>query len=168
MSASEYRPPAKAKVAGAIGASAAIAAAIALALPGLKHDEGKKNDPYLDIVRVPTVCYGHTGGVNMRMRYTDAQCDKLLTGDAETHLLGALRCVPALENRPYQLAAVTRLTFNIGVGGFCRSSIAKRMNAGQWKQGCNNFLAWDRAGGRVVRGLSLRRQRERAMCLTGL
>ena len=165
---SEYKPPAKAKVVGTLGAGSAIAAAIAIALPGLKADEGKRNDPYLDIVKVPTVCYGHTGGVDMKRRYTDAQCDALLRGDAETHLRGALKCVPALEHRPYQLAAVTRLTFNIGVAGFCRSTIARRMNAGQWRAGCDAFAMWDKAGGRVVRGLTLRRQRERALCLTGL
>lgn len=45
---------------------------------------------------------------------------------------------------------------------------ARRFNAGNWRGGCDAFLMWNRAGGRVVRGLALRRARERALCLKGL
>jgi len=70
--------------------------------------------------------------------------------------------------REQQLIASVSLAYNIGTGGFCRSTAARRFNAGNWRGGCDAFLMWNRAGGRVVRGLTLRRQRERAICLTGL
>jgi lysozyme len=63
---------------------------------------------------------------------------------------------------------VTRLTFNIGVRGYCTSSIARHFAAGRWREGCDRFLAFRYAGGREIRGLLLRRQRERAQCLQGL
>lgn len=44
----------------------------------------------------------------------------------------------------------------------------RRFSAGNWRGGCDAFLMWNKAGGRVVRGLSLRRARERALCLKGL
>ncbi|MDR6128778.1 GH24 family phage-related lysozyme (muramidase) [Sphingomonas sp. SORGH_AS802] len=149
--------------------TAAIAAALALAIVGLKADEGKRNTSYVDIAGVATACYGHTGpDVKPGQVRTDAQCETLLREDARAHMAGALACSPMLADHPNQLAAVTRLTFNIGVTGYCRSSIARHFAAGRWRPGCDRFLAFRYAGGREVRGLLLRRQRERALCLTGL
>ncbi len=157
------------KVAAKAAGTAAIAAALAMAVAGLKPDEGKRNVSYLDIVQVPTSCYGHTGPDVVVGQYrTDAQCELLLTEDARAHMMGALDCSPELATRPDQLAAVTRLTFNIGVRGYCRSSIARHFAAGRWKAGCDRFLAFRYAGKREIRGLLLRRQRERAQCLTNL
>ncbi len=157
----------------AIGVGGAVAAALSIALPALMSDEGKRNVDYLDIARVPTACYGHTGrDVKVGRRRTDSECQALLSDDANVHMAGALRCTPQLADRPYQLAAVTRFTFNVGVAGYCRSTSAKWFAAGEWRRGCDALLAWDKArvNGRVVRvnGLALRRQRERAMCVTGL
>ncbi|RSU46356.1 glycoside hydrolase family protein [Sphingomonas sp. S-NIH.Pt15_0812] len=149
--------------------AALIATALALAVVGLKADEGKRNTSYLDIVGIPTACYGHTGpDVRPGQVRTDAQCETLLRADARGHMAGALACSPMLADHPNQLAAVTRLTFNIGVRGYCRSSIARHFAAGRWRQGCDCFLAFRYAGRREVRGLLLRRRRERALCLTGL
>lgn len=157
------------KVAAKAAGTAAIAAALAMAVAGLKPDEGKRNVSYLDIVQVPTSCYGHTGPDVVVGQYrTDAHCELLLTEDARAHMMGALACSPELATRPDQLAAVTRLTFNIGVRGYCRSSIARHFAAGRWRAGCDRFLAFRYAGGREIRGLLLRRQRERAQCLTNL
>ena len=49
-------------------------------------------------------------------------------------------------------SAATRLSFNIGVVAFCRSTAARRFNAGDWRGGCDAFLAWNKArvGGRLV------------------
>lgn len=162
-----------AKIAGAGTLGAGAIAALAMAVAALPADEGKSNASYLDIAKIPTECFGHTGPeVRLGARKTDAQCLALLNGDAEIHLRGALKRSPQLADRPYQLAAVTRLTFNIGVAGYAGSTIARRFDAKDWRGGCDGFLAWDKArvkGHLVkVRGLTLRRQRERAMCLTGI
>lgn len=150
-------------------AVAAIAAALVLAVTGLKPDEGKRNIDYLDVVKVPTACYGHTGtDVRVGKRRTDAECEALLSKDAQAHMDGVLKCTPVLATHPNQLAAATRITFNIGVAGYCGSSIADRFNRGDWQRACDRFLVWNRAGGREVRGLTLRRQRERAQCLVEL
>jgi lysozyme len=159
----------KASAAGGLIAAAPIA--LALALAPLKTDEGKRNVSYLDIAAVPTSCYGHTGpAVRVGERKSDAQCEALLARDAEVHLRGVLARSPQLGERPYQLAAVTRLTFNIGVGAYAGSTIARRFDAGDWRGGCDGFVAWNKArvNGRlvVVRGLALRRERERAQCLS--
>lgn len=155
------------------GLAAAATVALVMAVTALKSDEGKRTLDYLDIARVPTACYGHTGaGVAAGTHRTDAECEVLLSTDAQAHMAGVLGCTPSLVGRPYQLAAATRIAFNIGVSAYCRSTIARRFNAGDRRGACEAFSAWNKAhwNGRIVavRGLTDRRARERAMCLTGL
>lgn len=164
---------AKNAVAGAMGAAATLALAMSLIVAGLKPDEGLQLVDYLDIARIPTACYGHTGlDVRVGRRRTPAECDAMLATDVAPRIDGVKRCVPALTSRPYQLAASTRLAFNIGVPAFCGSSTATAFRRGDWRRGCDLMLRWDKARVRgelvAVRGLALRRQREREQCLTGL
>lgn len=143
------------------------AAALALAIPLVAKWEGKSNDPYLDIVKVPTVCFGETR-VPMR-RYSDAECNAML-GAALKHDFGAqvLRCIPTLADRPRQLAAALSLAYNVGTQAVCGSTVARRFNARDWRGGCEALMMWTRAGGRVVQGLVNRRRDERALCLSDL
>jgi lysozyme len=137
----------------------------------VKHISGKQYlRAYLDIVDVPTICDGDTLGVRPGMVETEAGCTKRLERQLIAHAKPVLQCAPALgrSGRENQLVASVSLAYNIGTGGFCRSTAARRFNADDWRGGCNAFLMWDKAGGRVVRGLTLRRKRERALCLKGL
>lgn len=146
------------------------AAALAISAPLIAKWEGKRNDPYLDIVRVPTVCYGDTRGVTMGRRVGDAECTDRLYRQIADHAAPIVKCVPALRQpgREAQLAASVSLAYNIGTAGFCRSTVARRFNAGDWRGGCNAFASWNKAGGRTIPGLVNRRRDEIAICLTGL
>jgi len=128
--------------------------------------EGKSNDPYLDIVKVPTVCYGETR-VEMR-RYSDAECNDMLADGLADFAEPVLRRNPELKGHDAQLLAATSLAYNIGVRAYERSTVAKRFSAGDWRGACDAFMAWNRAGGREVLGLTKRRAKERAICLRGL
>lgn len=143
-----------------------VAAALALATPLIAKWEGKRNDPYLDIVSVPTVCYGETR-VPMR-RYSDAECLAMLEKAVEEYMGPVLKCTPVLKDHPYQLAAATSLSYNIGSGAWCRSTASKRFNAGDFRGGCNALMSWRYAGGREVYGLKRRRADEVRLCLTNL
>ena len=128
--------------------------------------EGKSNDPYKDIVGVWTVCYGETR-VQMR-RYSDAEC-KVMKADALVDFAEpVLKRNPELRGRDNQLAAAVSLAYNIGSAGYNRSTVARRFSQGRWREACDAFLLWNRAGGRVVRGLDNRRRAERDLCLRGL
>lgn len=128
--------------------------------------EGKRNDPYLDIVKVPTVCYGETR-VAMR-HYTDAECADMLADALADFAYPVLKRNPELQGNPAQLAAATSLAYNIGAANYARSTVAKRFSAGDWRGACDAFLRWNMAGGRVVQGLVRRRQSEREICLRGV
>lgn len=123
---------------------------------------------YLDAVNIPTACDGITRGVRMGQTYTEAQCTAKLEAELIETSSHVVACAPALYGRSYQAAAAVSLAYNIGWPSFCKSTAARRFNAGQWVAGCNAFTMWDKAKGRVLRGLVERRKRERAMCLTGL
>jgi len=148
------------------GGVTGIVAALAIAVSTIAPWEGKKNDPYLDIVSVPTVCYGETR-VPMR-RYSDQECKDMLTKATKEFQSAVLRCTPVLEKHPYQLAAATSLSYNIGSTAYCGSTVARKFNQGDFKGACNSFGAWRLAGGKVVQGLVNRRKAETKLCLTNL
>lgn len=179
--------PAKSKspLVALVGAAAAIALATMVAkdesgrtvdakvTPGgaleVRHVRGPQYlAAYADIVGVWTICDGDTKNVRPGMVETQAGCRDRLERQLVAHAKPVLTCVPGLRDRPNQLVASVSLAYNIGTRGFCRSTAARRFNAGNWRGGCDAFLMWNKAGGRVVRGLVLRRERERALCLKGL
>jgi lysozyme len=149
-----------------VGGAAGLAAIVAGATALIQQWEGLARDPYRDMVGVATVCYGETR-VAMR-RYEPAECaamlDRALGSDLAPQLI---RLVPALPEHPGPFVASLSLAWNIGVGAYGRSTVARRFNAGDWRGGCDAFLMWNRAGGRIVRGLARRRAAERTICLSG-
>lgn len=161
MSQAAKRPP----LAAPALAGSLLGAALALATPLIMQWEGKRNDPYRDIVGVLTVCHGETQAP-MR-RYSDAECAAMLATRVEAdYARPILACVPAFAGHPHAYAASISLAYNIGVAAFCRSSVARAFRAGDWTGGCDAFLRWNRAGGREVRGLTRRRAAERRLCRT--
>lgn len=138
-----------------------------------RHVKGRQYlKGYLDIVGVGTICDGITRingrPVTVKDTATEQQCALLLEQELFNHAAGVLRCTPSLYGRTNQVFAATSLAYNVGVAGYCRSTVDRRFDAGQWRAGCDAFLMWNKAGGREVRGLTLRRQRERAICVRGL
>lgn len=151
---------------GGLGGGAMLAAAVATSLTVIKPFEGLRNDPYRDIVGVLTVCYGETQGA-MR-RYSDTECSVMLERRVSAdYAAPILQCVPGFAQRPNPFAAAISLSYNIGVRAFCSSTAAGRFNAGQWIAGCDAFLLWNKAGGKVVAGLARRREAERNLCVKG-
>lgn len=157
----EPAAPGRKRLAAVIGTSA-VAGLIAV----VAQFEGRSNDPYLDIVNVPTVCFGETR-VEMR-RYSDAECEDMLAGGLADFAEPVLRRNPELLGHDPQLIAATSLAYNIGSSAYNRSTVAKRFSAGNWRGACDAFLMWTKAGGREVKGLRIRREKERVICLRGL
>jgi lysozyme len=129
--------------------------------------EGLYTHAYRDMVGVPTVCYGETEGVKMTDSYTPKECADMLAAKLPRYwseIEGAIK-VPLTDN---ERAAYTSFSYNVGTAGFRRSTALKRLNAGDHKGACHALMAWNRAGGREVRGLTIRRAKERDLCLKGL
>lgn len=156
---------ASARNAGIVGVIGAGAAALVMVI--VPAYEGKRNDPYLDAVKVLTVCYGHTGNIERR-RYSDTECQTMLDQDLARHAAPVLACVPQLRGHDHQLAASVSLAYNIGAGAFCKSSVAAAFRRGDDRAACAGFDRWVYAGGKKLPGLVKRRASERALCEKGL
>jgi len=127
--------------------------------------EGDKREAYIDIVGVPTVCYGHTGpDVQFGKTYTLQECNNILRKDLIEHTGPMLQCinVPISEN---EYTAYALFTLNVGASAFCKSSLLKKLNAGDHRGACEGLMQWVYAGGKQVKGLYNRRLYERAICL---
>jgi len=148
-----------------ICASACTAAAVTGGAAALiTRWEGQRHVPYLDPVGVLTVCYGHTGpDIVPGKRYTKAECDALLEADMALARGHVNRCLP-MPKLAHIEQALTSAAFNLGPQIVCGSTLQRRALANDWPGACAELSRWNRGGGRVLRGLTLRRADERALC----
>lgn len=160
-------PPMKRKtLIGVIGAAAALI--VTPFVSGWESGGTPRLVAYQDIVKVWTICGGETLGVKPGMVETIAGCELREEAALIRHAEPVLACTPALRPHPNQLSAAISLAYNIGTGGYCKSTVARRFNADNWRGACDAFLMWNKAGGQVVRGLDRRRRAERDLCLKEL
>ncbi len=143
------------------------AAVLAVAIPFVSQWEGFYGHKYKDSVGVSTICYGATAadGVDLNRTYTKTECQEMLGRDLPKYDAQAAKCVDVAKLPPHRHAAVISLVYNIGGGAFCKSRIAHDLNAGHVHQACDDFLAYNHGGGRVIQGLTNRRVAERKLCL---
>lgn len=152
-------------------AVAAVSAAVVLATSALIAPwEGERTAAYIPVPGdKPTICFGSTAGVKLGDRKTHAECLALLREEAQTYGIGIAYCINWDVNIPSDsLAAFVSLSYNIGTTNFCRSTLVKKLNAGDVRGACDQIPAWDKFHGRPLKGLTNRRAAERARCLKGL
>lgn len=126
-------------------------------------DPGTGGEPW-------TIGYGTTtaagvGRVYKGLTISQAQAESMLVRSLEAYERGVLK---ALTRTPTQLQfdAMVSLAYNIGVGAFGQSSVARFFNAGDIGKAADAFLLWNKAGGKVMAGLERRRKAERALFLS--
>jgi lysozyme len=127
--------------------------------------EGLYLTPYLCPAGVPTIGYGATHYVDGRpVRLTDPAitrdaAERMLVLQLErTYMPAVLALCPGLGGA--RLAALTDFTFNLGTGALRASTLRRRVNACDWAAVPGELRRWVRGGGRVLRGLVLRREAE--------
>lgn len=143
---------------------------IAVAITMIAPFEGYYGHAYRDVVGVKTICYGATAadGIDFNRTYTKQECLVILAKDLPKYDAPLKRCIkPEIYDAlpAHRHAALVSLAYNIGSAGVCRSSVVRDLNAGRVVQACNDFLKFDRGGGRVIQGLVNRRRQERVACL---
>jgi len=117
-----------------------------------------------------TIGVGHTSSagppkVTKGMTITAAESDAILTRDLATFEASVSRAVkvPVTQN---QFDALVSLAFNIGGKAFAKSTLVKKLNAGDVTGAANAFLSWNKAAGKVMKGLTTRREAERKLFLS--
>ncbi len=153
-------------------AQSSDAAFLEVAVPFVGRWEGLRLNAYLDIVGVPTVCYGETKGVQFGDSYTKAECDAMLAREILSYR-DRLRSAFARDTIVNRLpiprdVAFTSLAYNVGVSGTANSTAVRRLNEANVTGACTALGWWNKAGGRVVRGLINRRSEETTLCMQGV
>ena len=117
----------------------------------------------------PWTCgWGETQGVKEGMVWTQEMADSKLIERVRGFQRDVLAVSPSLSTlSPYKLAAVTSLAYNIGIGNYRSSTVAKCIAVGDHKGAAEAILLWNKAGGKVLNGLVTRRKLEREMYLKG-
>lgn len=150
---------------GAVTLVATLAGSMAVTRVG--KDEGLRLTTYRDIVGVPTDCYGETLGAKMGQTFTKAECDAKLLRRLDEFAGKVESCIKVpMSDRT--LVAFTSFAYNVGAGGACKSTAFRLYNAGDREGACRALGSWNKAGGRVIPGLTARRARETKLCLEGL
>lgn len=117
---------------------------------------------------VPTNGFGTTrnpDGTPVRLgdRTTPTRALVRLLADADEYASAVKRCAPVPMHQ-YEFDAYVSLTYNIGPGAFCGSTLARKLNAGDYAGACAEILRWNKFKGKTLRGLVKRRQYEHAKC----
>jgi lysozyme len=136
----------------------------------LKQFEGCKLTAYQDVAGVWTIGYGTTAsaGVGIEphegMTITQEQAEVLLhkTIDNFAPAVASRITVPVSSN---EFGACLCLSYNIGLGAFAKSTVLREINAGNKGKAAEAFKMWNKAGGKVVKGLVNRRAAESALFL---
>ena len=149
----------------------------------IKSFEGCHNTPYRCPAGLWTIGYGHVlypdqarlktperalYGIkdehNRTFEYDEI--DSILEKDLERYEAGVLRLCPAADDRQSHSDAMVSFSFNVGLGNLQSSTLRMKYNRGDYEGAADEFLKWNKCGGKVLAGLTRRRSAERALFLS--
>ena len=136
----------------------------------IKEFEGCKLTAYQDSVGVWTIGYGWTqpvGGKPIRAGMTIKQetAERLLKTGLVSYESDVCRLVKVGLTQG-QFDALVSFTYNLGARSLSTSTLLRKLNAGDYAGAADEFLRWNKAGGKVLNGLTRRREAERALFLS--
>lgn len=143
---------------GALTASASLLVSVALW-------EGFRGEAYVPVEGdVPTIGFGTTKDVKRGDKITVERALVQLLADATKFEQAVKKCAPVPMHQ-YEFDAFVSLTYNIGEGAFCNSTLVKYLNEGNYEMACKEILKWNKFRGKELKGLTLRRQTEYLKCI---
>ncbi len=141
-------------------------AAASVALVGLVAGfEGYRGTAYDDGVGVQTIGFGRTAGVQPGQRTDPVREVIHLSRTLDAFADEVAGCIGDVPLHQHEFDAFVSLAYNIGTGAFCRGSIPKLLQSGDYEGACSRIRLYTKAGGRVLPGLIKRREAEYRMCM---
>lgn len=128
----------------------------------IKRFEGLRLEAYRCAAGVVTIGYGHTGTAKMGQKITEKQAEDLLRDDLR-HFEEGVSTRVHVDVTQGQYDALISFAYNVGLSAFARSTLAAKLNEGDYQGAEAEFQKWNKAGGRILAGLIRRREAERAM-----
>ena len=139
----------------------------------IKHFEGVRSRPYRCAANLYTVGVGHLIGDGKHLpdswnrTFTQEEIDGLLKSDLNRFELGVSKMLPNVRLRQCEFDCLVSFAFNLGLGTFQRSTLRQALLRGDKEAAIESLLKYCRAGGRVLKGLQLRREAEAKMFESG-
>ncbi|MCM2759589.1 lysozyme [Enterobacter hormaechei subsp. steigerwaltii] len=136
----------------------------------IKQFEGCKLTAYQDSVGVWTIGYGWTQPVDGKpiragMTIKQETAERLLKTGLVSYESDVSRLVKVGLTQG-QFDALVSFTYNLGARSLSTSTLLRKLNAGDYAGAADEFLRWNKAGGKVLNGLARRREAERALFLS--
>jgi lysozyme len=140
----------------------------------IKRWEGFRSDPYVCPAGVVTIGYGNTyyeNGAKIRMSdppISTSRAEALLRNTVK-HYEAGVDSMTRDDITQAQFDALVSFAYNVGLEALRKSTLLKKVNANPNDILIyNQFLRWNKAGGRVLQGLTKRRKEEARMYFTHL
>ena len=136
----------------------------------IKEFEGCKLTAYQDSVGVWTIGYGWTQPVDGKpiragMTIKQETAERLLKTGMVSYESDVSRLVKVGLTQG-QFDALVSFTYNLGARSLSTSTLLRKLNAGDYAGAADEILRWNKAGGKVLNGLTRRREAERALFLS--
>lgn len=134
----------------------------------IKEFEGVHLKPYLDPIGIPTIgigCIRYEDGRKVSMKDPAISEDRAI--ELLEHFLDIFekQIEPAISVKlnSNQFSAIVSFVYNVGPDAFKKSTLLKKLNAGDTVGAANEFARWNKAGGKVLPGLTRRRAAEKKL-----
>jgi lysozyme len=98
---------------------------------------------------------------------TEREADFMLADDLEEFADGVGRLV-RVNMAACQFGALVSFSYNVGLSAFESSTLRRLLNLSKIDDAATQFLRWNKGGGRVLPGLTRRREAEKKLFLTGV
>jgi len=135
----------------------------------IKHHEGIRNRPYRCPAGLWTVGVGHLIGDGKSLpeswnrTFSKEEIDGILKRDLKRFEYGILKMLPNVPLRQHEFDALVSFAFNLGLGSFQRSTIRQALLRNDKKAAMESLIKYCRAGGKILKGLQIRRLDEKAL-----
>jgi lysozyme len=145
----------------------------------IKKDEGVRNRPYQCPALLWTCGVGHViDPSHAKVKLADrkqlpipdgwdrvlsaTEIDEILRKDLNRFEAGVLRLIKVKLTQG-QFDGLVSFSFNVGLGNLQNSTLRMKLNRGDYEGAAEQFLVWTKAGGKVLKGLVIRRTHEKEM-----
>ncbi len=130
----------------------------------IKEFEGWRETSYRDAVGVWTIGYGHTSSAGLPsvtpgLKISKLEGEAILKKDVNQFAEGVKKLIKK-ELNDNQFSAIVSFAYNVGLGNFKKSSVLKNINSSLYDRVPTSLSLWNKAGGKVLPGLTRRRAAE--------
>ena len=120
-------------------------------------DPGSGGDPW-------TIGWGTTGpDVQRGVIWTQQECDDRFAQDLNRFAGSVANGIGVAATTQHQFDALVSFAYNVGIGNLKSSTLLKKHKAGDFAGAANEFGRWNKAAGKVMKGLTRRRAAEAAL-----